>query len=165
MKLAVGGTAPLPEMFESHVCVGLGTDGAASNNTLDMFETMKFCALLHKHTRWDPTVLPAQVTLDLATREGARVLGMEGTIGSIEVGKSADMILVDTRAPNLMPIHGKETIISDLVYSANGANVDTTIVNGQVLMEKRRFTVLDTRTIADNVDRVTQDLLARSKQA
>lgn len=165
MKLAVGGAAPLPEMFESHVCVGLGTDGAASNNTLDMFETMKFCALLHKHTRWDPTVLPAQVTLDLATREGARVLGMEGTIGSIEVGKSADMILVDTRAPNLMPIHGKETIISDLVYSANGANVDTTIVNGQVLMEKRRFTVLDTRTIADNVDRVTQDLLARSKQA
>jgi 5-methylthioadenosine/S-adenosylhomocysteine deaminase len=75
------------------------------------------------------------------------------------------MILVDTRAPNMMPIHGKETIISDLVYSANGANVDTTIVNGQVLMEKRRFTVLDTRTITDNVDRVTQDLLARSKQA
>jgi 5-methylthioadenosine/S-adenosylhomocysteine deaminase len=165
MKLAVGGTAPLPEMFESHVCVGLGTDGAASNNTLDMFETMKFCALLHKHSRWDPTLLPAQTTLDLATREGARALGMEGTIGSIEVGKSADMILVDTRAPNMMPIHGKETIISDLVYSANCANVDTTIVNGQVLMEKRRFTTLDPRTIADNVDQATQDLLARSKQA
>ena len=165
MKLAVGGTAPLPEMFESRVCVGLGTDGAASNNTLNMFETMKFCALLHKHSRWDPTLLPAQMTLDLATREGARVLGMEGTIGSIEAGKSADMILVDTRAPNMMPIHGKETIISDLVYSANGANVDTTIVNGQILMEKRRFTILDPRMIADNVDRVTQDLLARSKQA
>jgi 5-methylthioadenosine/S-adenosylhomocysteine deaminase len=165
MKLAVGGTAPLPEMFESHVCVGLGTDGAASNNTLDMFETMKFCALLQKHSRWDPTLLPAQMTLDLATREGARALGMEGTIGSIEVGKSADMILVDTRAPNMMPIHGKETIISDLVYSANGANVDATIVNGQVLMEKRRFTTLDPRMIADNVERVTQDLLARSKQA
>jgi 5-methylthioadenosine/S-adenosylhomocysteine deaminase len=164
MKLAVGGTAPLPEMFESHVCVGLGTDGAASNNTLEMFETMKFCALLQKHSRWDPTLLPAQTTLDLATREGARALGMEGTIGSIEVGKSADMILVDTLAPNMMPIHGKETIISDLVYSANGANVDTTIVNGQVLMEKRRFTTLDPRTIADNVERVTQDLLVRSKQ-
>jgi 5-methylthioadenosine/S-adenosylhomocysteine deaminase len=164
MKLAVGGAAPLPEMFQSGVCVGLGTDGAASNNTLDMFETMKFCALLHKHTRWDPTLLPAQMTIDLATREGAKALGMEGMIGSIEVGKSADMILVDARAPNMMPIHGKDTVISDLVYSANGANVDTTIVNGQILMEKRRFTRLDPRIIADNVDRVTQDLLARSKQ-
>jgi 5-methylthioadenosine/S-adenosylhomocysteine deaminase len=165
MKLAVGGAAPLPEMFQSQVCVGLGTDGAASNNTLDMFETMKFCALLHKHTRWDPTVLPAQMTLDLATREGARVLGMEAKIGSVEIGKSADMILVDACAPNMMPIHGKETIISDLVYSANGANVDTTIVDGQVLMEKRRFTTQNLRTIADNVDRVTQDLLARSNKA
>jgi 5-methylthioadenosine/S-adenosylhomocysteine deaminase len=104
------------------------------------------------------------MTLDLATREGARVLGMEGTIGSIEVGKSADMILVDTRAPNMMPIHGKDTVISDLVYSANGANVDTTIVNGKVLMEKRRFTIFDPKTIAENVDRVTQDLLAHSQQ-
>ena len=165
MKLATGGTAPLPEMFENHVCVGLGTDGAASNNTLDMFETMKFCALLHKHARWDPTVLPAQTTLDLATREGARVLGMQAAIGSIEVGKSADMILVDTSAPNMMPIHGRDTIISDLVYSANGANVDTTIVNGEILMEKRKFTTLDPGTLARNIDRVTQDLLARSKQA
>jgi 5-methylthioadenosine/S-adenosylhomocysteine deaminase len=165
MKLAVGGAAPLPEMFESHVCVGLGTDGAASNNTLDMFETMKFCALLHKHTRWDPTILPAQTTLDLATRDGARVLGMEEIIGSIEIGKSADMILLDTRAPNMMPIHGKDTVISDLVYSANGANVDTTIVNGKVLMEKRRFKMLDPQTVADNVDRVTRELLARSQNA
>jgi 5-methylthioadenosine/S-adenosylhomocysteine deaminase len=164
MKLAVGGAAPLPEMFESHVCVGLGTDGAASNNTLDMFETMKFCALLHKHTRWDPTILPAQTTLDLATRDGARALGMEETIGSIEVGKSADMILLDTRAPNMMPIHGKDTVISDLVYSASGANVDTTIVNGKVLMEKRRFKMLDAQNVADNVDRVTQDLLVRSQK-
>jgi 5-methylthioadenosine/S-adenosylhomocysteine deaminase len=164
MKLAVGGAAPLPEMFESHVCVGLGTDGAASNNTLDMFETMKFCALLHKHTRWDPTILPAQTTLDLATRDGARALGMEETVGSIEVGKSADMILLDTRAPNMMPIHGKDTVISDLVYSANGANVDTTIVNGKVLMEKRGFRMLDAQNVADNVDRVTQDLLARSQK-
>ncbi len=162
MKLAVGGTAPLPEMSHSGICVGLGTDGAASNNTLDMFETMKFCALLHKHTRSDPTALPAQMTLDLATREGAKVLGMEGKIGSVETGKLADLILLDTRAPNLMPIHGKDTIISDLVYSASGANVDTTIVNGRILMEKRRFTSLDPVAIADNVDRTTQDLLARS---
>ena len=165
MKLAVGGTAPVPEMLRSDVCVGLGTDGAASNNTLDMFDTMRVCALLHKHSRSDPTALPAQTVLDLATREGARALGLERAIGSIEVGKLADMILVDTRSPNLMPIHGEETVISDLVYSANRANVDSTIVNGRVLMEKRRFTTLDATRIMDNVVRVTQDLLARSHGA
>ena len=165
MKLAVGGTAPVPEMLRSDVCVGLGTDGAASNNTLDMFDTMRVCALLHKHSRSDPTALPAQTVLDLATREGARALGLERAIGSIEVGKLADMILVDTRSPNLMPIHGEETVISDLVYSANRANVDSTIVNGRVLMEKRQFTALDTNRIMDNVNRVTQDLLARSHGA
>ena len=165
MKLAVGGTAPVPEMLRSGVSVGLGTDGAASNNTLDMFETMKVCALLHKHSRSDPTALPAQMVLDLATREGAKALGMEETIGSIEAGKLADMILVDTRGPNLMPIHGKDTVISDLVYSAGRANVDSTIVNGRLLMEKRQFITLDPKKIADNVDRVTQDLLARSAKS
>ena len=90
---------------------------------------------------------------------------MERAIGSIEVGKLADMILLDTSSPNLMPIHGKDTVISDLVYSANRANVDSTIVNGRVLMEKRQFTTLDATRIMDNVDRVTQDLLARSQAA
>lgn len=165
MKLAVGGTAPILELVQNDVCVGLGTDGAASNNTLNMFETMKFCALLHKHSRSDPTAVPAQMALDLATREGARVLGMEKNIGSIEIGKKADMILVDSSTPNLMPIHGKDTVISDLVYSASGANVDTTVVNGRVLMEKRRFTTLDQEAITKNVDHVTRDLVARSGAA
>jgi len=162
MKLAVGAAAPLPEMSENKVCVGLGTDGAASNNTLDMFETMKFCALLHKHSRWDPTALPAQLTLDLATIEGARVLGLDGQIGSIEKGKRADLIMLDTRAPNLVPIHGRETVISDLMYSANGANVDTAIVNGRVLMQRRQFKTIDPVALLDNVKRVTEELLARS---
>jgi len=162
MKLAVGAAAPIPEMIQNGVCVGLGTDGAASNNTLNMFETMKFCALLHKHSRWDPTVLRAQMTLDLATIEGARVLGMEKEIGSVEIGKAADLILVNTRSPNLTPIHGRDTVISDLVYSASAADVDTTIVNGHVLMEKRRFVTLDPNDVTDNVRRVTEDLLTRS---
>lgn len=162
MKLAVGGVAPVPEMIGNGVSVGLGTDGAASNNTLNMFETMKFCALLHKHSRWDPTALPAQMALDLGTRGGAEVLGMRERIGSIETEKVADLILIDSRSPNLMPIHGKETVVSDLVYSASGANVDTTIVNGRVLMEKRRFLTLDPYAIAENVKRVTDDLVARS---
>jgi 5-methylthioadenosine/S-adenosylhomocysteine deaminase len=137
MKLASGGVAPLPEMFESNVPVALGTDGAASNNTVDMFETMKVCALLHKAHRWDPTVLNAQKTLDLATIDGARALGVQDQIGSLEVGKRADIVLLDAKAPNLVPMHGKDTVISDLVYSASAANVHTTIVDGQVLMENR----------------------------
>ena len=161
MKLASGGVAPLPEMFEAGVPVGLGTDGAASNNTLNMFETMKVCALLHKAHRWDPTVLNAQKVLDLATIEGARALGVEREIGSLEAGKRADIVLVDAKSPNMNPIYGQDTVVSDLVYSASSANVHTTIVDGQVLMENRQVKSLDLeQTIAK-----TQELsgqLARS---
>ena len=108
MKLASGGVAPLPEMFEAGIPVGLGTDGAASNNSLDMFETMKLSALLHKAHRWDPTVLNAQKTLDLATIEGARALGVNDQIGSLEAGKKADLILLDGNTPNLRPIHNEQ---------------------------------------------------------
>jgi 5-methylthioadenosine/S-adenosylhomocysteine deaminase len=139
MKLATGGVAPLPEMFEAGIPVGLGTDSASSNNTLDMFETMKVCALLHKAHRWDPTILNAQKVLDLATIEGARALGVEKEIGSIEVGKRADIVLINGRMPNMIPIHGQDTVISDLVYSASSANVDTTIVDGNVLMQNREI--------------------------
>ena len=139
MKLATGGVAPLPEMFDRGISVGLGTDGASSNNTLDMFETMKVCALLHKAHRWDPTVLNAQKVLDLATIEGARALGVEREIGSIEVGKRADIILINGKRPNMMPIYGKDTVVSDLVYSVSSGNVDTTIVDGSVLMQDREI--------------------------
>jgi len=150
MKLASGGVAPLPEMFEAGVAVSLGTDGAASNNSLDMFETMKVCALLHKSHRWDPTVLNAQKTLDLATIEGAKALRIQDEVGSLEVGKRADIIMLDAQLPNLNPVHGGESVVSDLVYSASPANVDTTIVDGRVLMENRHI-----RTI--NLEQVTQD--------
>lgn len=158
MKLASGGVAPLPEMFEAGVSVGLGTDGAASNNTLDMFETMKVCALLHKAHRWDPTVLNAQKVLDLATIEDARALGVEREVGSLEVGKRADMILVDARAPNMNPIYGAETVVSDLVYSASSANVDTTIVDGRVLMENRKVRSIDVPQIITNTHQISERL-------
>ena len=147
MKLASGGVAPLPEMFEAGVPVGLGTDGAASNNTLDMFETMKVCALLHKAHRWDPTVLNAQTVLDLATIQGAKALGVDHEIGSLETGKRADIILVDAKAPNMNPVYGQETVVSDLVYSASAANVHTTIVDGQVLMQNRQLKLVDMEQI------------------
>jgi 5-methylthioadenosine/S-adenosylhomocysteine deaminase len=143
MKLAGGGVAPLSEMFAQHVNVSLGTDGAASNNCLDMFDTMKFCALQAKAHYWDPTVLPAQQVLDLATIEGARALGLEKKVGSIEVGKEADLILVDLKSPNLVPIHGRSTVVSDLVYATKGMNVDSTLVQGKPLMINRNLLTLD----------------------
>jgi 5-methylthioadenosine/S-adenosylhomocysteine deaminase len=157
MKLASGGVAPLPEMFDRGIAVGLGTDGASSNNTLDMFETMKVCALLHKAHRWDPTVLNAQKVLDLATIGGARALGVEREIGSIEIGKRADIVLIDGKRPNMMPIHGRDTVVSDLVYSVSSGNVDTTIVDGSVLMQDREIKTVN----LDEVLPRTQELALR----
>ncbi len=152
MKLAGGGVAPVPEMWEAGVPVGLGTDGPASNNGLDMFNTMKTCALVHKAHRWDPTIVNAQKVLDMATIDGARSIGKEKQVGSIETGKNADLVLVNAYDPNMIPIHGKETVVSNLVYSANGFNVDTTIVDGKLLMLNRRLLTLDPEKIATGVD-------------
>jgi len=153
MKLGDGGVAPLPEMLRAGVPVSLGTDSASSNNCLDMFETMKVCSLLHKAQRWDPTILPAQDVLDLATLAGAETLQIAQEVGSIEEGKGADVIALDLKAPNMMPIHGKETIVSNLVYSAKGMNVSVTIVDGQLLMAEGKFNTLD----QNEVYRVAQD--------
>lgn len=135
MKIATGGFAPVPELLDAGVVVSLGTDGAASNNTLDMFETMKFTALLHKQHRWDPKVLPAQTVFDLATIAGAKALGLQDQIGSLEEGKHADIAIVDFRIPRLTPCHDP---ISHLVYASQGSDVSTTIVQGTpVVLEKK----------------------------
>ncbi|MEM3088609.1 MAG: amidohydrolase family protein, partial [Candidatus Bathyarchaeia archaeon] len=159
MKMAEGGVAPIPEMLENGVVVSLGTDGAASNNSLDMFETVKFCALVHKAHRWDPTVLPAQKVLDLATIEGAHALGLADVLGSIEVGKQADLIIVNLNAPNLAPITGKETLISHLIYSAKGANVDTTIVDGEILKHGRKILTINPIETLEEVQKLTSELI------
>jgi 5-methylthioadenosine/S-adenosylhomocysteine deaminase len=125
-----------------------------------MFETMKVCALLHKAHRWDPTLLNAQKVLDLATIDGARALGVEREIGSIEVGKKADVILVNGRTPNMIPIHGKDTVISDLVYSVSSANVDTAIVDGNVLMQNRDIRSLNMDEVMSRTQEVALRLVA-----
>ncbi len=144
MKIATGGYAPVPEMLDANIAVSLGTDGAASNNTLDMFETMKFCALVHKQHRWDPKILPAQTVLDMATRHAAHALHMQETIGSLEVGKKADIVLIDLHSPHLTPCHDP---VSHLIYAVNGSDICTTIINGRLIMYDKTFLTLDTTKI------------------
>lgn len=156
MKIATGGYAPIPELLESSVPVGLGTDGAASNNTLDMFETMKFCALVHKNHRWDPTVLPAQTVLDLATIGGATCLGVQKSLGSLEVGKTADLIMIDLKRPHLTP---RYNLVSHLVYTVRSSDVQTMIVHGKPLMLDREFLTLDYDKTLEDAERCSSELI------
>lgn len=160
LKLASGGVAPIPEMLEENVSVALGTDGAASNNCLDMFDTMKICALIHKFYRWNPAVMPAQKVLDLATLGGAEALNLSKETGSIEKGKKADLILIDLKNPNLIPIHNSNTLISNLVYSVKGENVNSTIVNGEFLMKDRKFIKLNPEKIYEKAEEAVKKLIS-----
>jgi 5-methylthioadenosine/S-adenosylhomocysteine deaminase len=155
MKIASGGFAPVPELLDAFVPVGLGTDGAASNNTLDMVETMKFCALIHKNHRWDPTVLPAQTVVDLATRGGAAALGVSHIIGSLEEGKTADLIMIDLDKPHLTPLHDP---VSHLVYAVRGTDVCTTIVNGAPLLLDKKYLTIDLEKTLEQAKKIALEL-------
>jgi len=157
MKLATGGVAPLPEMFENDVTVSLGTDSPVSNNSLDMFETMKFCALLHKADRWDARVFDAQKVLDLGTIDGARAIGMEEEIGSIEEGKRADVVVIDFETPRTTP-HDKSRVVSHLVYSCSGADAVTTIINGNVVVNQGRAEHLKEDEILERANEIAVEL-------
>jgi len=146
MKLA-SGTMPVPELLAAGIPVGLGPDGAASNNDLDMFGAMQEEALLQKHARQAPAALPAWRAVEMATIGGARALHMQDEIGSIEVGKRADLVLVDGDAPNMVPRYDP---YSHLVYTAQGDNVRLTVVEGRILYRDGAYTSLDpARVIAD----------------
>ena len=161
MKTA-SGVAPVPEMLAAGIPVALGTDGAASNNSLDMFNEMKFAALLSKVHELDPTALPAQVVLEMATINGAIALGLQDKIGSLEVGKKADIVMVDVKKPHLAPLHNA---ISHLVYSAVGGDVDTVIVDGKVLMREREVLTLDDDKVLWETQKAVDDLLERKEVA
>ena len=143
MKLA-SGIAPAPGYLEAGVALGLGTDGAASNNDLDMFEAMRTAAFLHKLESKDPRVMSAKQVLQMATIGGARALGMEKQIGSLEPGKRADVIIVGMSAARQTPMYDP---ISHLVYVTRGDDVRTTVVNGRILMRDRRVLTLDEAAI------------------
>jgi len=144
MKLAAG-NAPIPHMLERGITVSLGTDGCASNNDLDMLLEMDTTAKVHKVAEMDPTVMDAETVLRMATIEGARALGMDDSIGSIEAGKCADIIILDMNKPHLTPLYNG---YSQVVYAATGADVATSIINGQVVMEQRHLLSMD---IADSM--------------
>lgn len=139
MKLA-SGTAKVPALRKAGVAVGLGTDGAASNNDLDMFEAMRQAAFLHKLVTNDPQAIPAATALAMATIDGARALGMEAQIGSLEAGKRADLIVVSMSGARQTPMYDP---LSHLVYVSRGSDVVTTIVNGKVLMRDRKLLTLN----------------------
>jgi len=142
MKLATGGVAPIPEMIDAGVNVSVGTDGSTTNNSLDMFGEIKTLGLLQKSSRWDPSVLRAQQLLDFATIGGAKAVGLESSIGSIEVGKKADLVIMDGKSPNLNPLR-PENLISNVVYSSSCQNVKTVICEGRLIMKDWEILTLD----------------------
>src|ERR1035437_2492674 len=157
MKLAAG-VAPVPEMLKRGIKVGLGTDGSASNNDLDMFREMDTTAKIHKVISLDPTVMSAQTVLKMATIGGANVLGLDKLIGSIETGKQADIILVDMNQPHLTPLYN---CYSQLVYAARGADVKTSIINGKIVMKDRQLRTIDLPRSMENVRVIAADIIAR----
>lgn len=158
MKLA-SGVAPVPELLRAGVKVGLGTDGVASNNDLDLFDEMNTAAILHKLNSNDPTVLDARTVVEIATIGGARALGMEDQIGSLEPGKKADMILLDMMQPHAHPLYN---IYSLLVYSIKGADVETVIIDGRIVMRDRKLLFLDEKALFGRVEEVARQIREKS---
>ena len=155
MKLA-SGIAPVSKLMENDICVSIGTDGASSNNNLDLIEELKTASLLQKVSTLDPNVLNSHEAIAMGTIKGAEALGLADEIGSIEVGKKADIILIDTNSANMVP--DSSTLTSNIIYSANGSNVDTTICNGKILMENKKLTVLDEQEIYDKAREAIKNL-------
>src|SRR4051794_34080693 len=156
MKLA-SGAAPVAKYLAAGVKLGLGTDGAASNNDLDMFEAMRQASFLAKHATRDPTAVKAQDALDMATIGGARVIGMEKTVGSLEAGKHADLITVSVASARQTPMYNP---VSHLVYVTRGDDVRNTIVNGKILMRDRQLKTLNRATVIADANRLSATVRA-----
>lgn len=156
LKTAAG-IAPIPAMLEAGVKVGLGTDGAASNNDLDMWEELRLAALLHKGNGGDPTVVPARTALKMATVGGAEAVGLGDVTGSLSVGKRADMIQVSLDSLRLSPLYD---VMSQLVYAAGARDVVTTIVDGKVLMADGKVLTVDEAALREKVQAVADKIRA-----
>ena len=154
LKLA-SGVANVKEMLGAGICLGIGTDGAASNNALDVFEEVKTAAILQKGMRLDPTLIDAHTALSMATVRGAEILGRGKERGRLKKGMRADVLILDRLAPNLIPVYHPE---STVVYAANGGNVATSIVNGKILMENRELKTVDMERVAYGVGKAIEKM-------
>lgn len=153
-KLA-SGIAPLPDILRSGIAVGLGTDGCASNNNLDLFHEMDMAAKLHKAVSFDPTTMDARTVVEMATIGGARAIGLDTHIGSLEVGKQADVIIIDTARSHLSPIYHPE---SHIVYAAKSSDVRDVVVDGCVRVRNRNVLNLDVEEIMAKVREIAADI-------
>jgi len=157
LKLA-SGISPVPKMLEKGVTVSLGTDSPCSNNTADVFEIMKATAILHKGITKNPTVMPAEQVLEMATIEGAKALSWNNEIGSIDVGKKADLAIINLNKPHLCPLFNE---VSHLVYAVNASDVETVIINGRIVMENRKLATLKTENVMHMVEKAKNKLLSK----
>lgn len=157
LKLA-SGFAKVDDMLRMGIPVALGTDGSSSNNNLNMFEEINLAAIVNKALTGDATAVDAYSALEMATINGAKALGLEDEIGSIELGKKADIILLDLNKSHL---HPRNNLISALAYSAQASDVDSVIVDGKIIMENRKFNNLDLNKIFRESERVIKELQER----
>jgi cytosine/adenosine deaminase-related metal-dependent hydrolase len=158
MKLS-SGIAKVPEMMGAGVNVGLGCDGGPSNNSYDMIREMKTASLLQKVRTMDPVTMSAETVLEMATVNGAKALGLQGQIGSIEPGKRADIIVVGMQKPHLTPAFNP---VSHIAYAALGCDVETTIIDGRIVMDGRKVSTLDEHRILQEANERATKLLERA---
>jgi 5-methylthioadenosine/S-adenosylhomocysteine deaminase len=159
MKLAVGGVLPLREFLANNVIVSLGTDGAASNNSLNMFEVMKFCALIHKHSTLDPSLTSAKLVLDFGTVNGALATNKINSLGKIVEDAPADIIVLNSFAPNMHPL-SENNLISHIVYACSPHNVLHVIIDGEIVLFNGFLTRVNEREIYKRVEKAYFDLLS-----
>ncbi|MDR2699067.1 MAG: amidohydrolase family protein [Candidatus Methanoplasma sp.] len=160
MKLATGGVAPIPEFQRYGANVTVGTDGSTTNNSLDLMAEMKVLGLLQKSSRWDPTVTKAQELLDFATLNGAKAIGMGDSLGSVEAGKYADLVILDGKSPNLRPLLPENTI-SNIVYSGSSSNVKTVMCQGDIVLENGRMNTIDEAEVLSESEEMWRSLCLR----
>lgn len=158
MKLA-SGIAPVQQMLEQGICVGLGTDGTSSNNNLDMMEELRIVALLHKVNAMDPLVIPAKTAIELATTCGAQAVGLKDELGVISPGYKADIILLSMNDTRWYPRHNTASLVA---YSANSSAVDTVIVNGKILLKDGKLTSIDEERVIYEANQCAKNLTSIS---
>jgi 5-methylthioadenosine/S-adenosylhomocysteine deaminase len=155
LKLGNGFTR-VAKLMENGVNIALGTDGSSSNNNVNMFEEINLAAIVNKGVNNEPTCVPAMTALEMATKNGAKALGLYKEIGSIETGKKADIIIIDLNKPHFYPIHD---VVAAMVYSAQASDVETVIINGKIIMENYEIKTIDVKKVYENIEKSIDRLI------